>query len=287
MELVRVEARLCVGCGECVRVCPFSILELDGGHRPRATRPDTLRDCMRCGQCVAVCPRGALSLAPRQATGRTPAPAAPPPAPPAAVSPALLPPAAAVEHHLAARRTVRLWKQGAAVADDVVVRILECARFAPTAHNSQSVCWIVIRERTKVVALEEAAIKWMRSEADSEFGKRTHYALNLWAHEHNDVKLSISRGAPHLLIAISPDGAHDPATSCTIALSYVDILAPTLGVGTCWSGKFKLAIQKSPEVSALAGIPPGYKCYGAMLFGVPDVKFSQIPERDPLQIKWL
>ncbi|MEJ2093344.1 MAG: FAD-binding protein [Syntrophobacterales bacterium] len=60
----------CTACGECVDVCPFGVLSLEG---------DTLvigEGCTLCGACVEVCPEGALELP--EMEGPAPRPEVPP-----------------------------------------------------------------------------------------------------------------------------------------------------------------------------------------------------------------
>ena len=52
-----VTKSLCVGCGECMRVCPQAASGFDAGPPPR---PAT---CTACGMCAAVCPRRAIQIA--------------------------------------------------------------------------------------------------------------------------------------------------------------------------------------------------------------------------------
>lgn len=46
-----VESDICCGCGTCVAICPFKVLEM-GGVRPRL-----VGECKSCGICHSVCPR--------------------------------------------------------------------------------------------------------------------------------------------------------------------------------------------------------------------------------------
>lgn len=50
----------CIGCGDCVAVCPTNCLAMAAG-RPWMPRPG---DCIACGACEAVCPTEAIQLKP-------------------------------------------------------------------------------------------------------------------------------------------------------------------------------------------------------------------------------
>ncbi|MGQ9567709.1 MAG: 4Fe-4S binding protein [Anaerolineae bacterium] len=56
----RVDADLCIGCGDCVERCQFGALSL-----VEDVCQVDWRRCLGCGQCVLVCPSGALRLEPR------------------------------------------------------------------------------------------------------------------------------------------------------------------------------------------------------------------------------
>ena len=58
VDLPALDERVCVGCGDCVRVCPTDCLAMDG---PYPWLPLPL-DCVSCALCVVVCPVDALVL---------------------------------------------------------------------------------------------------------------------------------------------------------------------------------------------------------------------------------
>ncbi|MBD5337341.1 MAG: RnfABCDGE type electron transport complex subunit B [Bacteroides sp.] len=50
----------CLGCGDCVRVCPFDALSIPEGHVLPVVDPDR---CTACGRCVGACPRNVIEIA--------------------------------------------------------------------------------------------------------------------------------------------------------------------------------------------------------------------------------
>ncbi|MBU2488199.1 MAG: 4Fe-4S binding protein [Proteobacteria bacterium] len=57
---LRVDEEKCVGCGDCLEVCPHGVLKVEKG---KATAVDH-DACMECGACAKNCPAGAISLTP-------------------------------------------------------------------------------------------------------------------------------------------------------------------------------------------------------------------------------
>lgn len=52
----KVDEFACIGCGNCVRICPFNAIELKGGIA--YINSDKCKNCRRC---VTICPAGAIS----------------------------------------------------------------------------------------------------------------------------------------------------------------------------------------------------------------------------------
>lgn len=59
-------AERCTGCGDCVSVCPASVLSLDADGCPVVGARDR---CGYCGLCADVCMQGAIELIVRTRTG--------------------------------------------------------------------------------------------------------------------------------------------------------------------------------------------------------------------------
>lgn len=57
-RLPMVDERTCIGCAECVEICPTACLEM-AGSRPWLPRP---RDCTACTACELVCPTDAIEM---------------------------------------------------------------------------------------------------------------------------------------------------------------------------------------------------------------------------------
>ena len=55
---VTVDADKCVGCSECVDVCPVEVYELQDGK----SVPVNAEECLGCESCVEVCETGAITV---------------------------------------------------------------------------------------------------------------------------------------------------------------------------------------------------------------------------------
>ncbi|MBO4316959.1 MAG: 4Fe-4S binding protein [Mailhella sp.] len=53
---ITVDEDKCVGCGQCVDICPASVYELKGDK----TDPVNMDECLGCESCVSVCPNDAI-----------------------------------------------------------------------------------------------------------------------------------------------------------------------------------------------------------------------------------
>ena len=53
-----VDADKCIGCGECVEVCPVEVYELED-EKSVAVNAD---ECLGCESCVEVCEQGAITV---------------------------------------------------------------------------------------------------------------------------------------------------------------------------------------------------------------------------------
>jgi nitroreductase len=94
----------------------------------------------------------------------------------------------------------------------------------------------------------------------------------------------VLRDAPVLIVASAPKEAMNGMVDLTLALSYLELLAPTMGLGTCWAGLLHGALLANPYVKAAVGIPKDHPHHYALMLGYPDVKYYRLPERQKPRI---
>jgi nitroreductase len=96
----------------------------------------------------------------------------------------------------------------------------------------------------------------------------------------------ICRDAPHLIIAHGSGADVTAQTACTIALTYLDLAAPSLELGTCWAGFFQAAAMLWEPLQKALALPKGHAGFGAMMVGYPRHTYHRLPLRNPPVITW-
>lgn len=98
-------------------------------------------------------------------------------------------------------------------------------------------------------------------------------------------KADILRDAPILVVAHGRADNGMAASTCTIALAYVELSATGLGLGTCWAGYFH-ATADFPATADARALPDGHQCFGAMMVGYPKFSYKRLPTRKEQPITW-
>lgn len=272
MPLLSINEKKCVKCGICAEVCPRAIIAFEEGNFPKGI-DKAEEKCIRCGHCVAVCPHGALS------TSTMPAGEC------VEVDPALNASFGQVGQLIKSRRSIRTYKEEK-VDKNVIEKVLEAARYAPTGMNRQPVCWKVIYEKEKVVQLKDLAVEWMEGLADKGDPMAVNYNFGAIAATCKKGFDVILRDAPHVLITYAPKDDPTARGACTIALATLDIVCHAYGIGTCWAGFLDLAMMSYPKFQEVVKLPEGHVPYGSMMFGYPKYGYKRIPLRKPADISW-
>jgi nitroreductase/NAD-dependent dihydropyrimidine dehydrogenase PreA subunit len=268
MGLLRIDESKCKKDGMCVRECPFNIIRLEDDNGFPVILPENDWACIRCGHCVAVCPHGALSheYIPIEDC-------------PSVEEDLAINERQAVQF-LRSRRSARHYKD-TPVEIEKLRRLIEVARYAPSASNSQSVEWRVITDKTKIRKIAELTVEWMRQILVSTPQVAHDMPLlpkmiEKWD-SGNDI---VFWGAPALVVASAPLEALFGTIDVTLALSYLDLVAPTLGLGTCWAGLLQMATTSSTALRETLGIPERHTHYFTLMIGYPTVKrYYRLPER--------
>jgi nitroreductase len=152
--------------------------------------------------------------------------------------------------------------------------------------NGQPVHWLVVHDPAEVRRLAGLAIEWMRetaaSGADHPLAGLFRVLVQTW-----DAGVDpICRGAPHLVVAHAVAGNPSAYTDSIIALAWLEVAAPSFGLGTCWAGLFQIAASASPALAEALALPEGHAPQYAMALGYPAYRFPRVPGREPVRVTW-
>ncbi len=140
------------------------------------------------------------------------------------------------------RRSVRRYKPDP-VPDELLNRVLEAARVAPSAGNRQPWHFIVVRDAEKRKAL----------------------GLNDWAAE-----------APIVVVGCA-DMSQSPTwcvVGVAVAFEHLVLAATELGLGTCWLGR-----MDSADIKRVLGLPEPVRVVAATPLGFPAEEHAARPRK--------
>jgi len=141
------------------------------------------------------------------------------------------------------RKSVRKYKKDA-VSKDLILKVLEAARLAPSAGNRQPWHFVVITDAETKAKLE----------------------LSPWATE-----------APVVIVGCGDSnasatwGTHDSM----IAFEHLVLAAADLGLGTCWMGR----MGRDEKIKEVLGIPEHVKVVAVTPLGYPDEEPAGRPRK--------
>jgi nitroreductase/NAD-dependent dihydropyrimidine dehydrogenase PreA subunit len=272
VSLLKIDQQKCKQDGLCAAECPMGIIAFEGKGSYPALKPEGAAMCIRCGHCVAVCPHGAMD--------HVDVPLAECPT----IDKALNLSPAQAEQFLRARRSVRRFKDRPVAREDLQ-RLIEIARYAPTAGNSQLVEWRVIGDVRNLQAIAGQVVDWMRSLLKNPKAVvMPYYPLLIQAWEKGID--TVLRNAPCLLVAMAPGPAANRMVDLILALSYLELAAPQFGLGTCWAGLLQGAMLADPAVKQAIGVPQDYAFHYPMMIGYANVRYYRLPQRKAPKIHW-
>jgi nitroreductase len=248
--------------------------------------------CMGCGHCGAVCPTDAVVYEGTSLEGF------PGPEPTPAASPDTL------ELLVRERRSVRNYKKDA-IPQEILERILEVGRYAPTGSNSQNVHYVVLKSPEQITQLQKMTIAFYEKIFSRAQGGVSSFLLSLIAGRKTMEYLRSSlpkvefayeqmkKGkdilfyhAPVVMVTHAESWDSCSSFNCSVALYNCSLLAHTLGLGCCFNGFLVNAVNHDRKIKSWLGIPGDHSCYSAMGLGYPNVKYQRLVQRDPLKVAW-
>lgn len=261
----KVDYEKCIKCGLCIDNCPTKAIACDEYKSPKMENP---KNCMKCQHCLTLCPVGAISILDKNPNDS-----------------ALVKQINSddILNLIQSRRSIRNYKQEN-VNPEIIQKLKDMLNFVPTGKNNHSLHFSFIEDievmdefRIKVNNaiinfLNSKPIKFL-SEKFKKFEKMQKAIL-----DGNDV---IFRGAPHLVVACAPVNSSCPQQDGVIALSYFELYANSLGLGTCWCGYAQAVLKFFPEFCEYLQIPKGYAPIYVMLFGYKNIEHKRVIQPKP------
>lgn len=262
--MFKVDKEKCVHCGLCIKDCSVKALKFNEEQFPEIDE----KKCFKCQHCLAICPAGAISVCGKEPENSD-----------------------AVEYQdpdkilnlIKSRRSVRHYK-AENLDKETIIKLKHMLNWVPTGCNFHKMHFAFIddievmnqfRDHVNAIVLEALTKKPVKMLIDK-FGGCTKAFLN-----GKDI---IFRGAPHMLVVSAPDNAPCKKVDPMIALSYFELYAQSMNVGTCWCGFAQFCMQALPELRDYLQIPKGYTPSYVMLFGPPDVKYPRTTQPEPYEI---
>lgn len=267
----------CIGCGLCIKDCPFSLIGLDENNK--ASFLDTAA-CNQCGHCFAVCPNEAIETDDFDMTEVQPIDKE---------SSSLTP--EQLLSHIKTRRSVRQFTNRT-VDRDSLAQIVEAGRYSPTGMNVQDVTFTVVTENLdKVKELTYETLNQMgtyilgyptkETEGMQEFAKLWVEQCKLFK-ETNGEKDFIFRNAKALIVASSAQSING-----TIASSNMELMVHALGLGGYFNYFFVMAANENEEIRKLLQIERDKTVACCLSIGYPNVSYKRTAPRKPANIKWI
>jgi nitroreductase/Pyruvate/2-oxoacid:ferredoxin oxidoreductase delta subunit len=293
----RIDHVRCVGCGECVQVCPSRTIQMRDG-KAVVTGDRSLG----CGHCAAVCPVNAVRVETPDShsfrfhafTCRTD----------------WLPygafDIAQLVQLMASRRSCRVYSPES-VDRTLLEDLVRIGTTAPSGTNSQRWTFTVLTTRAAVLELGNAVgafykrlnrmakMPWLRhglrlvgrpelADYYRDYYRSVAQGLNDWETHGMD---RLFHGAPAVIVVGSASGASCPAEDALLATQNILLGAHAMGLGTCLIGFAVQAMQRDPRIKDYLKIPRKESIYSVIAVGHPAVTYQRLTNRSKPALRFI
>ena len=261
----KVDEQKCIHCGLCEKDCIAKVIKLDDNKIPQAVKPDK---CIKCQHCLAVCPVGAISILDKKPEDSQQI---------YSQNPDM------VLNLIKSRRSIRQFKNEN-LSNDEIQKLKDMLKWSPTGCNYHKLQFSFIDD----VEVMNEFRKYLYDKILNALTKKPVKAVAEKFSAYTNAILRgedvIFRGAPHLIVASNSVKAPCAKEDSIIALSYFELYAQSMGIGTCWCGYAQMCLMLFPALCEFLEIPDGYQPGYVMLFGPKDINYSRTTQPDDNKI---
>lgn len=256
MADIKINKDKCAKCGSCIKDCITYSLERDSEGFAQ-TKENYKSLCISCKHCLAVCPTGAIDIDGVEAQS---------------VDPSKFGDAEEILNTIKSRRSIRQYKEEDITSEDFK-KIKDMLPYIPTGCNANTLHFSFIEKRSAMEVIKEYTRTKILKLISNCFTRKYAGKFAAFKNAFENGEDVIYRDAPAMVVVSSSIHAPCANTDPIIALSYIELYAQSLGIGTCWCGFAQACFKLLPKLSQMVGVPDGYKPVYVMLLGYPDVKY--------------
>ena len=290
-----IDTEVCIGCGECVRVCPQDTISMQ--NKKACITGD---NSLTCDHCRAACVSGVVTVSGiDESLSRFESFQA---------ERKWLPHGkydiVGLVNLMQSRRSCRNYLEKP-VEKTLLGDLVKIGITAPSGSNCQMWSFSVLPDRSSVEAfarrvkrfyenLNQMAEKsWLRfllklirkPELDSyyeNYYQRVKEGLADWDEKGKDL---LFHGAPAAIIVASKEEASCPSEDALLATQNILLGAHSLGLGTCLVGFAVSAMNRDRKICDVIKLPEDESVYAVIAVGYPDEKYKYVTGRKPALIR--
>ena len=146
--------------------------------------------------------------------------------------------------------------------------------------------WTVFTDKEKIQEIAGLVIDWvkgiLKKDPQPAYAPYMPIIAGAWDMGFD----AVLRNAPGLILASAPKEASNGLVDVTLALSYLELAAPSFGLGTCWAGLLYGAMRSHAPIREMIGLADNVPFYYPMMIGHPKTRYYRLPERKTPKIVW-
>lgn len=167
------------------------------------------------------------------------------------------------------------------VSQELLEKVIEAGRYAPSGGNSQSNHFIVIRDSEiikELIALVEKAFSEMT------FDENTYGSIRNSIIRSQKGGYSFCYDAPVFIVVANQKEYGNHQADCAVAIENMMLEANELDLGSCYINQLKWLNENEQLLAYMQhlGMKDDERVYGALSLGYPDTEDGK-PERKPLK----
>ena len=264
-----VDREKCIHCGKCSDDCGTGIIEFDKEGFP-LVKSGNEQYCMKCQHCFAICPAGAISICDKKPEDSD-------------ICDTNLPTDEQVLNLIQHRKSIRNYRQEN-LDKATMQKLKDMLKYSPTGCNNHKLHIALIDDIEVMNRFRNRTNNTIKKALLSNKWLPVSKKFEKFKQQFIDGKDVIFRGAPHMLVVSVPVTAPCAPVDPIILLSYFELYAQSLGVGTLWCGFAEIALKLIPDLCQYLEIPDGYKVGYVMLFGKTDLKYQRATQPEDYDI---